>query len=57
MKKEAAILLYQLGLMHDRLDILRERYKKDNRPESIQLAIELFKVKIDKLRKQLSELD
>jgi hypothetical protein len=56
MKKEAAVLLYKLGIMHDRLDNLRERYK-DGRSEQIQLTIDLFKVKIAKLHKQLCDLD
>ena len=56
-KPEIAKLLYQLGLMHERLDLLREMYDKQYRPEKIQLTIDLFKVKIEKLRRQISELD
>lgn len=57
MDKRAATLLYELGLMHDRLETLQEHYSKEDRPEQIQLTIDLFKAKIKKLRKQLSELD
>ena len=56
-KPEAAKLLYQLGLMHDRIDLLKEMYDTQDRPEKIQLTIDLFKVKIEKLRRQISELD
>lgn len=54
---KAAKLLYELGLMYEKLDVLQETYDKDNRPEQIQLTIDLFKVKIEKLRRQISELD
>lgn len=54
---KAAKLLYELGLIYEKLDFLRDTYGKDNRPEQIQLTIDLFKVKIEKLRRQISELD
>jgi len=54
---KAAKLLYELGLLYDKLDFLRETYDKQTRPEQIQLTIDLFKVKIEKLRRQISELD
>ena len=54
---KAAKLLYELGLIYNRLDQLREVYDKDDRPEQIQLTIDLFKIKIKKLRRQISELD
>mgnify|MGYP001269310641 CR=1 FL=1 len=54
---KAAKLLYELGLIYNRLDQLREAYDKDDRPEQIQLTIDLFKIKIKKLRRQISELD
>lgn len=56
-KPEAAKLLCQLGLMYDRLDILREMYDPQDRPEKVQLTIDLFKVKIEKIRRQILELD
>lgn len=57
LRPKAAKLLYELGLLHEKLDFLRETYDKQERPEQIQLTIDLFKVKIEKLRRQISELD
>ncbi len=56
-KPEAAKLLYQLGLMYDRVDKLKIMYDAQDRPEKIQLIIDLFKLKIRKIHRQISELD
>ena len=57
MDEKIAALLYQLGLIHDKLETLREIYPKGDRPANVDLVIKALKFKIRKIRSQISELD
>ena len=56
-KKKVAALLYQLGLVYDKLETLRNVYPRGSRPDNVDLVVKALKFKIVKIKQQISELD
>lgn len=56
-KKKVAALLYQLGLVYDKLETLRNIYPRGSRPGTVDLVVKALKFKIVKIKQQISELD
>lgn len=56
-KKKVAALLYQLGLVYDKLETLRNIYPRGSRPDNVDLVVKALKFKIVKIKQQISELD
>ena len=57
MDEKIAALLYQLGMVYDKLETLRDVYPKGDRPANVDLVIKALKFKIVKIKRQISELD